>query len=85
VYDGGSDLAILVSAVSDAGAFPCTSINQTGGYAGLASFGGLSHPVWTDTRTQLDSFSGCRTGRAMEERRGPATVAYATSCGISVP
>ena len=66
MYDGGSDLAILVSAVSDA-QFPCTSINQTGDYAGLASFGGLSHPVWTDTRTQLDPFSGCRTGRAMEE------------------
>jgi hypothetical protein len=52
------------------GQFPCAAINygnQTGDYAGLVSFGGISHPVWTDSRNQLDPFSGCRTGLAMEE------------------
>jgi hypothetical protein len=52
------------------GQFPCTAINygnQTGDYAGLVSFGGVSRPFWTDSRNQLDPFSGCRTGLAMEE------------------
>jgi hypothetical protein len=52
------------------GAFPCAAIdygNQTGDYAGLASYGGVSHPIWTDSRAQLDPFAGCRTGLAMEE------------------
>jgi len=52
------------------GQFPCVAINygnQTGDYAGLVSFGGVSHPVWTDSRNQLDPFAGCRTGLAMEE------------------
>jgi hypothetical protein len=34
---------------------------------GLASFGGVSHPIWTDSRNQLDPLAGCRTGLAMEE------------------
>jgi Mrp family chromosome partitioning ATPase len=36
--------------------FPCSAIdygNQYGDYEGLASFGGISHPVWTDSRDQL--------------------------------
>jgi hypothetical protein len=52
------------------GVFPCTAINygnQQGDYAGLASFGGVSHPIWTDSRAQLDPLTGCRTGLAMEE------------------
>ncbi len=52
------------------GQFPCAAIdygNQQGDYAGLVSFGGVSHPLWTDSRNQLDPFSGCRTGLAMEE------------------
>ena len=52
------------------GVFPCSGINygnQTGDYAGLASYGGISHPVWTDSRRQLDQLPGCRTGLAMEE------------------
>jgi hypothetical protein len=52
------------------GVFPCAGINygnQTGDYAGLASFGGVSHPIWTDSRNQLDPLAGCRTGLAMEE------------------
>jgi len=52
------------------GVFPCSAIdygNQTGDYAGLASFGGVSYPIWTDSRNQLRALPGCRTGLAMEE------------------
>jgi len=52
------------------GVFPCAAIdygNQQGDYAGLVSFDGVSHPVWTDSRRQLDAKAGCRTGLAMEE------------------
>jgi hypothetical protein len=52
------------------GVFPCRAIdygNQTGDYAGLASFGGVSYPIWTDSRNQLNTLPGCRTGLAMEE------------------
>jgi hypothetical protein len=52
------------------GVFPCVAIdygNQTGDYAGLASFGGVSYPIWTDSRNQLRALPGCRTGLAMEE------------------
>jgi hypothetical protein len=52
------------------GVFPCVAIdygNQTGDYAGLASFGGVSYPIWTDSRNQLRPLPGCRTGLAMEE------------------
>ena len=37
------------------GLFPCNAIdygNQQGDYEGLASFGGVSHPIWTDSRQQ---------------------------------
>ena len=52
------------------GLIPCPAIdygNQTGDYAGLVSFGGLSHPLWTDSLDQLDPSSGCRRGLAMEK------------------
>jgi hypothetical protein len=52
------------------GVFPCAGIdygNQTGDYAGLASYGGVSYPFWTDSRAQLTALPGCRTGLAMEE------------------
>jgi hypothetical protein len=52
------------------GLFPCPGINygnQQGDYEGLASFGGVSHPIWTDSRFQLSPAVGCRTGLAMEE------------------
>jgi hypothetical protein len=52
------------------GLFPCNAIdygNQQGDYEGLVSFGGVSHPIWTDSRNQLDPFTGCRTNLAMEE------------------
>jgi len=41
--------------------------NQQGDYEGLASFGGLSHPIWTDSRDQLLPSQGCRTDLTMEE------------------
>lgn len=52
------------------GIFPCDGINygnQQGDYEGLVSFGGVSHPVWTDSRRQLDASSGCRRPLLMEE------------------
>jgi len=52
------------------GIFPCPGIdygNQQGDYEGLASFGGLSHPIWTDSRDQLLPSQGCRTDLTMEE------------------
>lgn len=52
------------------GLFPCPGIdygNQYGDYEGLVSFGGISHPVWTDSRNQQNFAPGCRTNLAMEE------------------
>lgn len=52
------------------GLFPCPGIdygNQQGDYEGLASFGGTSHPIWTDSRDQLVPSQGCRTDLTMEE------------------
>ena len=52
------------------GIFPCNAIdygNQYGDYAGLASFGGISHAIWTDSRNQLKASTGCRTNFTVEE------------------
>ena len=52
------------------GTYPCTAINygnQQGDYAGLASYGGVSHPIWTDSRVNTTPASGCRTNLSMEE------------------
>lgn len=52
------------------GLLPCPAIdygNQQGDYQGLASHGGVSHPIWTDSRRQLESAAGCRTNLLMEE------------------
>ena len=52
------------------GLFPCPGINygnQQGDYEGLVSFNGVSHPIWTDSRDQLQPAKGCRTNLAMEE------------------
>jgi hypothetical protein len=52
------------------GLFPCNGINygnQQGDYEGLVSYGGISHPIWTDSRDQLAPSPGCSTGLAMEE------------------
>ena len=52
------------------GLFPCPAINygnQQGDYEGLVSFGGVSYPIWTDSRRQLDPATGCRRPYLMEE------------------
>jgi hypothetical protein len=53
------------------GLFPCLNGidygNQQGDYEGLVSFGGVSHPIWTDSRDQLVHATGCFTDRLMEE------------------
>ena len=52
------------------GVFPCQGINygnQQGDYEGLVSHGGVSHPIWTDSRRQLDPATGCRRPFLMEE------------------
>jgi len=52
------------------GVFPCAGINygnQQGDYEGLVSYGGVSHPIWTDSRRQLDPATGCRRPYLMEE------------------
>src|SRR5438876_7436961 len=52
------------------GIFPCQGINygnQQGDYEGLVSFAGVSYPIWTDSRRQLTSSSGCRRPLLMEE------------------
>jgi hypothetical protein len=52
------------------GVFPCSGINygnQYGDYEGLVSYNGISYPIWTDSRRQLDPISGCSRNLAMEE------------------
>ena len=51
------------------GVFPCRSINygnQQGDYEGLVAYGGIAHPVWTDSRRNTDTSTGCSRG-LMEE------------------
>jgi hypothetical protein len=52
------------------GVFPCDAINygnQQGDYEGLVSFGGVSYPIWTDSRRQLAPATGCQRPFLMEE------------------
>jgi len=52
------------------GLFPCPSINygnQQGDYEGLVSFGGVSHPIWTDSRRNQAGTSLCGPRGLMEE------------------
>jgi hypothetical protein len=52
------------------GIFPCDGINygnQQGDYEGLVTYGGSAHPIWTDSRNQLDPATGCRRPFLMEE------------------
>jgi len=52
------------------GLFPCNGINygnQQGDYEGVVAYGGFAYPVWTDSRRQLDTISGCSRSLAMEE------------------
>ena len=75
--DGGATFApdIRVSTESSNehdcnGLFPCSAIdygNQQGDYEGVASYGGVAHPIWTDSRQNTDPAPGCRTGMKMEE------------------
>ena len=75
--DGGVTFApnVRVSTVSSNehdcdGTFPCPGINygnQQGDYEGLVSYGGVSYPIWTDSRRQLDPATGCRRPYLMEE------------------
>ena len=74
--DGGATFApnVRVSDVSSNehdcdGVFPCSSINygnQQGDYEGLVAYGGIAHPIWTDSRRQTDHSTGCVRGM-MEE------------------
>jgi len=75
--DGGATFAadVRVSTASSNehdcnGMFPCLAINygnQQGDYEGVASYAGVAHPIWTDSRANTDPAPGCRTGLAMEE------------------
>jgi len=76
--DGGSTWRAPNTRVSSAssnehdcgGLFPCNAIdygNQYGDYEGLASFGGISHPIWTDSRDNQMASTGCFTNLLMEE------------------
>jgi hypothetical protein len=52
------------------GVFPCAAINygnQQGDYAGLVAYGGVAHPIWTDSRRNQVPFPGCPRGLTMEE------------------
>jgi hypothetical protein len=75
--DGGRTFAAPNARVSSAssnehdcnGVFPCSAIdygNQTGDYEGLVAFGGVAHPIWTDSRRNQQSAAGCSSG-LMEE------------------
>jgi hypothetical protein len=74
--DGGASFApnVRASDVSSNehdcdGVFPCSAINygnQQGDYSGVVAYGGIAHPVWTDSRRNRDTVNGCRFP-AMEE------------------
>jgi len=74
--DGGASFGpnVRVSDVSSNehdcdGVFPCSAINygnQQGDYSGLVAFGGIAHPIWTDSRRNQQTVAGCRFP-AMEE------------------
>ena len=74
--DGGATFGanVRVSTVSSNehdcnGVFPCSAINygnQQGDYSGLVAFGGVAHPIWTDSRINQQAVAGCSVP-AMEE------------------
>jgi hypothetical protein len=60
------------------GVFPCAAIdygNQQGDYAGIVSLGGVSHPIWTDSRNQLLTLPGCGHAEAVNRHDGPPATA----------
>jgi hypothetical protein len=75
-HDGGATFSpdLRVSSVTSNehdcnGVFPCSAINygnQQGDYSGLASYGGVARPIWTDSRLNQAPVAGCSVG-AMEE------------------
>ncbi len=74
--DGGATFEpnVRVSDVSSnehdcGGTYPCSAINygnQYGDYEGLVAYGGVAHPIWTDSRINQQSL-GCSWAPAMEE------------------
>jgi hypothetical protein len=51
------------------GLFPCPAINygnQQGDYSGLVAYGGVAHPIWTDSRRNQETSASCSRG-LMEE------------------
>ena len=75
--DGGASFApnVRVSTASSNehdcnGGFPCASINygnQQGDYEGIVAYGGVAHPIWTDSRRNQEPAPGCTTRGLMEE------------------
>jgi hypothetical protein len=52
------------------GVFPCSSINygnQQGDYEGVAAYGGIVHPIWTDSRRNQTPGPTCAARGLMEE------------------
>ena len=50
--------------------FPCPSINygnQQGDYEGVVAYGGVTYPIWTDSRRNQEPAPGCTTRGLMEE------------------
>jgi hypothetical protein len=61
------------------GLFPCPSINygnQTGDYEGVAAFGGVVHPIWTDSRRNQERAGDptCGRGNGIMEEVFTATI-----------
>ncbi|HEY3055173.1 MAG TPA: sialidase family protein [Thermoanaerobaculia bacterium] len=75
--DGGSSFGanvLVTTARSNEhdcnGVFPCRSINygnQQGDYEGIVAYGGIAHPIWTDSRRNTDTSTGCAPRGLMEE------------------
>jgi hypothetical protein len=84
--DGGQTFGnVRVSDVSSNehdcnGVFPCAFINygnQQGDYEGLVSYGGISHPIWTDSRRNSETPAACvlnGSNRGLMEEVFTATV-----------
>jgi len=61
------------------GLFPCPSINygnQQGDYEGIAAFGGVVHPIWTDSRRNQEGAGNpaCAGGDGLMEEVFTATI-----------
>jgi hypothetical protein len=75
--DGGTTFGAAVRVSTESsnehdcdGVFPCASINygnQQGDYEGIVAYGGVAHPIWTDSRRNTEPAPGCTTRGLMEE------------------